>query len=68
MRGVSNMADTIKDTLNRLVGGLTVNEQSLTVDEALAEIKRIVSEARPAGHSEALDEYHNNLMKVIGDG
>lgn len=48
-------------------GGDTLLGVEEKVDESLLEIKLIIAEARPSGHSEALDEYYKNLLKALGD-
>lgn len=97
------MADTIKEILQHFgnfayeVGKAiqrgdttppSVDSVHIEQSVALAEIKRIVSEAKPArktmdaaiktgsdagwgvtyGYNEAIDEYHTNLMKALGEG
>lgn len=81
------MADTIKDAIEKFEDELLTEAGQLTVDRLIAirnncfaEIKRIVSEARPPmlkdeeeyrggdyAYDRAIDQYHTNLMKALGE-
>lgn len=73
------MSNSIEESFIELIdkhfpkGGKERGKAILFAAEALADIKRIIEEAKPvienddSGAIWATEEYHNNLLKVLGE-